>query len=206
MRSRAAIVSIGLAAAAISLHAAEPLDRKAFLTAWEDRTVIVRQTLYSIVFDERSRVLPILKRQGRVTGLTVVTPGEMYYRFDARRGSEEDIIDRDPNRIVSALRKQYHRSEYLDIGSSQDVEPVLLVRYEPGVELLVRRVQIERNLVRLWLHKDRKSDLATALTVQWPAPISKELTEAPLIDELLSRYVTRESDEPVGVTPRIDID
>ena len=66
------------------------------------------------------------------------------------------------------------------------------MRYEPGVELLVRRVQIERNLVPLWLHKDRKSDLATALTVQSSAPITKELTEAPLIDEVLSRYLSKD--------------
>ena len=82
----------------------------------------------------------------------------------------------------------------------------MLMRYEPGVELLVRRVQIERNLVQAVAPQGSKSDLATALTVQWPAPLSKELTEAPLIDTLLSRYVTRESDEPVGVTSRIDID
>ena len=191
MRYRAAIISTAFAAAAASLATAEPVDKKAFLSEWEERTVVVRQTLYSIVFDERSRILPILKREGRVSGLTVATPSEMYYRFDARRGSEEDIIERDPNRIVSALRKQYYRSEYLDIGSSQDVEAVLLVRYEPGVELLVRRVQIERNLVRLWLHKDRKSDLATTVTVQWPAPLSKSLTEAALLDDVLTRFVAK---------------
>jgi hypothetical protein len=102
----------------------------------------------------------------------VVTSSGTYYRFDARRDSEEDIIERDPNRVVSMLRKQYHRGTHLDIGTVQDVDPLMLVRYEPGEELIDRSVQIERDQVRLLFHKDRKADLATTLTVQWPVPLS----------------------------------
>jgi hypothetical protein len=120
------------------------------------------------------------------------TPSVTYYRFNARRDSEEDIVERDPNRIVSALRKQYYRSLYLDVGNVQDVEPVMLVRYETGVRLIVRRIQIERNLVRLLMHKNPDADLATSVTVQWPVPLSKDLTEASLIDAVLTRFVVRE--------------
>jgi len=185
------ILLIILAASAISLHAAEQSGKKAFVSAWEDRTVVLKQTLYSIVFDERTRFVPIVKRQGRVSGLTVATSSGMYYQFDARRDSEQDIIERDPNRIVAMLREQYYRGMHLDIGPAQDVEALMLVRYEPGVEFIVRRVQIERDLVRLSLHKDRKADLATTLTVQWPVPLSKELTESSLIDDVLTRFVAR---------------
>ena len=121
----------------------------------------------------------------------MATSSGTYYQFDARRDSEEDIIERDPNRLVSILRQQYHRSMHLDIGTVQDVEPLMLVRYEPGVELIVRRVQIERDQVRLLFHKDRKADLATTLTVRWPVPLSKELTESSLIDDVLTRFVAR---------------
>ena len=101
------ILPVALAVAA-SLHAAERSGKKAFQNAWVGRSVVVKRALYSVVFDERSRVLPLIKPRDRVSGLTVVTPtGTSYYQFDARRDSEEDIVDQDPDRIVSAMRKQY---------------------------------------------------------------------------------------------------
>ena len=186
------ILHVALAAAA-SLHAAERSGKKAFHNAWVGRSVVVKRTLYSVVFDERSRVLPLIKHRDRVSGLTVVTPtGTSYYQFDARRDSEEDIRDQDPDRIVSAMRKQYFRSMHLDNGAVQDIEPLMLVRYSPGVAFIVRKVQIDRDRVRLYFHKDGEADLATTLTVKFPTPLSNELTESPLIDDALTRFVTRE--------------
>jgi len=78
------ILLIILAASAISLHAAEQSGKKAFVSAWEDRTVVLKQTLYSIVFDERTRFVPIVKRQGRVSGLTVATSSGMFPTLFAR--------------------------------------------------------------------------------------------------------------------------
>jgi hypothetical protein len=186
------ILLVALAAAA-SLHAAERSGKKAFQNAWVGRSVVVKRALYSVVYDERNRVLPLIKHQDRVSGLTVVTPtGTSYYQFDARRDSEEDIVDKDPNGIVSELRKQYIRDMHLDIGTVQDVEPLLLVRYSPGVAFIVRKVQIDRDRVRLYLHKDGEADLATTLTVKFPVPLSNELTESPLIDDAIARFVTKE--------------
>ena len=186
------ILHVALAAAA-SLHGAELSGKKAFQNAWVGRRVVVKRVLYSVVFDERSRVLPIVKHRDRVSGLNVVTPtGTSYYQFDARRDSEEDIIDQDPNRIVSELRKQYYRDKHLDIGNVQDIEPLMLVRYSPGVAFVVRKVQIDRDRVRLYFHKDGEADLATTLTVKFPTPVSNQLTESPLIDDALTRFVTRE--------------
>jgi hypothetical protein len=183
-------LSLGVVISSLSLQAAEQSGKKTFLSAWEDRTVVLKQTLYSIVFDERPRFMPIVKRQDRVAGITVSTASEQYYQFDARRSSEQDIVDRDPDRILAALRKQYYRGKHLDIGPSHDVETLKLVRYEPGVEFVVRKIDIERDRVRLFLHKDRKADLATTLTVQWPVPLSQELTESSLIDDVLNRFLT----------------
>ena len=122
----------------------------------------------------------------------MVTPaGTYYYQFDARRESEEDIVDRDPNGIVSEMKKQYFRTMYLDNGAVQDVEPLMLVRYSPGVAFIVRKVQIDRDRVRLHFHKDGEADLATTLTVKFPTPLSNELTESPLIDDAITRFVIR---------------
>jgi len=186
------ILLVALTAAA-SLHAAERSGKKAFQDAWAGRRVVVKRVLYSVVFDERSRVLPIVKHRDRVSGLNVVTPtGTSYYQFDARRDSEEDIVDQDPDRIVSEMKNQYFRSMHLDNGAVQDIEPLMLVRYSPGVTFIVRKVQIDRDRVRLHFHKDGEADLATTLTMKFPTPLSNELTESPLIDDALTRFVTRE--------------
>jgi hypothetical protein len=185
------ILSVALVAAA-SLHAAERSGKKTFQSAWVGRSVVVKRTLYSVVFDERSLVLPVFKHRDRVSGLNVVTPtGASYYQFEARRKSEEDIVAQDPNEIVSEMRKQYYRSLYLDNGATQDIEPVMLVRYSPGVTFIVRKVQIERDRVRLHLHKDGEADVATTLTVKFPVPFSNEFTESPLIDDAITRFVSR---------------
>jgi len=188
----ASLLSVLVVAAAVSIDAAGPSAKKTFVTAWEGRKVVLTQPLYSIVYDERSRFLPSLKKRGKVTGLTVTTPSATYYQFGALRDTEDDIIERDPNRVVSTLRNQYRRSMHLDLGSVQDVEPVMLVRYDPGVVLLVDKVQIDRDRVRLSFHKERKGEPVTTLTVKWPVPLSNEFTEAPLIENLLARFVSRQ--------------
>lgn len=180
-----------LAAATVSIPTAARSDRKAWVDGWHRRPVVLTQTLYSIVYDERSRWLPTVKWHGKVTGLTVATPADTYYQFAARRESESDIVDADPNRVVSLLRKEYFRSMHLDHGAVQDIEPLMLVRYEPGVRLFVNKVQIERDAVRLSLHKDGDDDLATTLTVKWPVPLTKELTEGGHLDAILARFVRR---------------
>ena len=168
------ILPVALAAAA-SLHAAERSGKKAFENAWVGRSVVVKRALYSVVFDERSRVLPLIKHRDRISGLTVVTPtGTSYYQFDARRDSEEDIVDQDPDRIVSEMRKQDFRSMHLDNGAVQDIEPLMLVRILAWRGIIVRKVQIDRDRVRLYFHKDGEADLATTLTVKFPTPLSND--------------------------------
>jgi hypothetical protein len=186
-----ATLSIVLATSILSLHASGQSGTKGFISAWEGHTVVLKQTLYSIVFDERPRFMPMVKREDRIIGLTVATASGKYYQFDARRDSERDIVERDPDRIVAALREQYYRGRHLDIGPSQDVETLMLVRYEPGVEFVVRKIAIERDRVRLFFHKDHKAGLATTLTVKWPAPLSKEFTESSLMNDVLSRFVAK---------------
>ena len=186
----AAIAVVMALAGAVSLRAAGDSEKKAFVADWQGRPVVLKRTLYSVVYDERRRFAPVVKDEGKIAGLTVATPSSVYYQFDARRDSEDDIVGRDPNTIVTALRDQYRRSTALEIGNVKDVEPVLLVRYEPGVELIVKKVQIERDRVRLLLHK-RTGETATTLTVKWPAPLTKDLTESAVIDGVLGNFLTR---------------
>ena len=186
-------VILFLAMATSSADAAGRTGKKAFQQAWTGRSVVVARTLYSVRFDERSRLLPLLKTRDRVSGLTVVTPaGSAYYQYDARRASEPDIVDQDPNGVVSQLRTHYVRSMHLDHGAAQDVEPLMLVRYSPGVTFTVGKVQVDRDRVRLYLHADGEATAATTLTVQFPSHLSDALTESPLIDDAIARFVVRQ--------------
>ena len=180
-------------APAVAVHAAGRTGKKAFQQAWVGRSVVVTRALYSVRFDERSRLLPLVKTRDRVSGLTVVTPsGTSYYQFDARRESEPDIIDHDPDGVVSQLRSQYIRSLHLEHGTSQDVEALMLVRYAPGVTFTVGKVRIERDRVRLDLHAEGEAGVATTLTVKFPSLLSDELTESALIDDAIARFVARQ--------------
>ena len=67
---------------------------------------------------------------------------------------------------------------------------MLLVRYEPGVVLFVKKVQIERDRVRLMLH-NQAGEEATTLTVKWPVPLSKDLTESAVIESILDKFLIR---------------
>jgi hypothetical protein len=183
----AAGVAVGATA---TLRAADDSEKKAFVADWQGRAVVVKRTLYSVVYDERRRFAPLVRDESKIAGLTVATPSNVYYQFDARRDSEDDIVGGDPNAIVTALREQYRRSTHLEIGNVKDVDPVLLVRYEPGVELVVKKVRIERDRVRLLLHK-RTGETATTLTVKWPAPLTKELTESAVIEDVIRNFLTR---------------
>jgi len=192
MRScvRVASLLLVVCAGVVTSAGAEQSNKKAFLNTWEDRGVALKRTLYSVVYDERRRFLPVTKQQGKVAGLTVATPSDIYYQFEARRDTEDDIVGRDPNAIVTALRAQYRRSTHVEIGNVKDVEPVVLVRYEPGVVLFVRKVQIERDRVRLMLH-NQAGEEATTLTVKWPVPLSKDLTESAIIERVLDKFLLR---------------
>jgi len=175
----------------ITTHAVEVRSKKAFVTAWEGRAVVLRRPVYSLVYNERSRFVPLMTREDKVSGLTVVTPNGIYYQFDSRREDEPDIQDRDPNNVVTALQNHYRRSAHLDAAVVQDIEGVMLQRYEPGATLLVDRLKVEHDRLRVFLRTDEHGDRATVLTVQWPTPLSKDLVEAPALDALLNMFLAR---------------
>jgi hypothetical protein len=171
--------------------AAEVRGKKALVSSWEGRTVMLTRPLYSIVYNERARFMPVMKRESQVTGLTVATPAGTYYQFDSRRDEEPDIRDADPMKVITALQHRYRRSAHLDEGTVQDVEAVLLQRYEPGVTMLVSRVQVDADRLRVFLRSTQDEDHETTLTVQWPSPLSKNLVEAPVLEDLLGRFLRK---------------
>lgn len=162
----------------------------AFARSWKGRSVVVRQALHSLVFNERGRMGTL--RSSLREGLTVVTPHEgTYFQFDGRQG-RDDIAGKDLQAVVNKVTEAY-RGDPLEVRSYQRVEPLLVARYDPGVELVVKNVRVEQNRVKIDLLQltspEGGEDAVTSITVKWPAPISKSLSERALIENTMRGFV-----------------
>jgi hypothetical protein len=168
--------------------------RRAFADNWQGKRVQVKQAMYTLVYNERGRLGKSYR--GKREGLTVVTPSRgTFFRF-AGRDSEEDIVAPDVQGVVSRIRDLYRRASVLDIGTFQRIDAVVLVQYDRGGALVVKDVRIDRNLVHISFASTATdmpaSELATALTIEWPIDLSPGLTERPLIDALIRQFVDDE--------------
>ena len=164
--------------------------QETFAKEWKGRSVIVKQALHSLVFNERGRLGRT--KNGLREGLTVVTPHEgSYFQFDGRQG-RDDIYGRDLQAVVQKVTEMY-RGDPLEVQSFQRVEPLLVTRYDPGVELIVKDVRFEQNVVKVEFVQptspDGSEDPVTSITVKWPAPISKSLSERVLIEGAMKGFL-----------------
>jgi hypothetical protein len=179
--------AIGVVLATAILSAAN--NQKEFEKSWAGRHVVVRAPLYSLVYKERGMRGSIDTRRD---GLTVVTPSAgMYFQFDGRR-SVSDIVEHDVQQIAPLVTGAYRKNKVLDEGFNQLIEPVMVARYDPGTELVVRsaHVVLDRVRIELSMPGDEDRELATALTVQWPAPLSKSFTERSNIELLILKFLS----------------
>ena len=164
---------------------------KSFARAWQGQRVVVKQALFALVYNERSKLGNT--RHSKRDGLVVLTPfNGSYLQFDGR-DSEEDITSRDVNQIVHTVSEQYRRGSQLDMGNYQKIEPLYVARYEKGAELIVTGVSVERDRVRFLFSEPAggrdPGDLATTLTVKWPVPLSKSLSEREMIEKLVKQVI-----------------
>ncbi len=177
MRSNArtwSAVVAALALVATAIVSAEN-NQKAFEKTWVGRHIVVRQPLYSLVYNEHVRGGT---KSGR-DGLTVVSPfNGRYFQFVGRR-DVANVTEQDIQKIVPSVRLAYQKEMMLEDGVNQVIEPVMLARYDPGTELVVKTARVNLTTVRLELAGLTESDknFATTLTVQWPTPLSKSFSE-----------------------------
>jgi hypothetical protein len=186
-RFAASVVAIA-SITAVELAAESP--QQAILKSWEGQDVVVKRTLFALVYKERGRLGNT--SSPRRDGLTVVTPNRaVYFQFDGRQG-RDDVIQRDPQKILEAVNSEY-QGDGLEVRSYRKLEALVLTRYDAGVRLTVKSVKIDRDVVRFGFAEAAGSispdDLAVTLTVKWPVPLSKALTERPLIENLVRQYV-----------------
>jgi hypothetical protein len=165
-------------------------ERQTFVKSWEGQTVVVRKTLYSLVYNERGKLGST--RSGKSDGLLVVTPSQgVYFQFDGRQG-RDDVIEQDVQRILPAVNTEYE-AESLDVRPYRKVEPLAINRYEPGVQLLVRRVRIDRDQVELTFSQTGRNlseDPVTSVRIKWPLPLSQSFSEREVVEGLIRQFVT----------------
>jgi hypothetical protein len=159
-----------------------------FTRTWNGRRVVVRSPLYSVLYDEVGRMGKHYR--GKLAGLTVATHAGRHYEFDGP-GSDEDIAEPTPNQVMSQMSARFHRSSHLELSSVKAITPRVLRQYDPGVALIVESVKVERNRIRFEFSQpdDEKEGFATSLTIEWPAPLSREFRERQAIEEMLRRFV-----------------
>lgn len=172
-------------------HAAATANhRQSFVKSWEGRTVVVRQTLYSLVYNERGRLGST--RSGKRDGLVVVTPSQgVYFQFDGRQG-RNDVVERNVQRIVNAVNDAYE-ADNQDVRSYRKVEPLAINRYDPGVQLVVQHVRIDRDQIVLAFSAaggDTGDEPVTSVRIKWPLPLSQAFSEQDLVENLIRQFVT----------------
>jgi hypothetical protein len=177
--------------AALPLHvAAADTPQQIFARSWEGKVVVLKQALYTLVYNERGKLGNA--RNGRRDGLMVATPSSgAYLQFDGRQG-KDDVVDKQPQRIFEAVNTAY-TPDALDVRAYRKVEPVVIHRYTAGAELVVSRVRVEKDMVRIVfaqsLADGPEADAATSLTIKWPVPFNKSFSERALVEDLLQQFV-----------------
>jgi hypothetical protein len=178
------VVALGTIVAAES-------PQRAFTVDWQGRTVVVRQRLYSLVYNERGKLGNTY--MGRREGLTVVTPQDgVFFEFPGRQ-NRDDVVLRDPGGMIEAVDREYV-PDALDVRGYRKLEPLTLARYDPGGELIIARAEVLKESVRLIFSQPGGpdgDDPVSSLTVRWPLPLSKSFTERVQIEQLIGRYVER---------------
>jgi hypothetical protein len=181
------IVPVLLMASTIATLSAANNPKEEFAAGWEGQAVVLKQRLHTLAYKERGRLGSGTDKRD---GLFVVTPfNGTYYQFDGRQ-SKDDLRGPDPQRVADAIFAEY-AGDALDVRPYAKVEPILLTIYEPGVELVVGSVRIDRDRVRLLLNDPRAPETtpATSFMIQWPAPFSRTFSERPAIDTLIRQYI-----------------
>jgi hypothetical protein len=184
---RRQVVPLLVMASTIATLSAANNPKDDFAASWEGQPVVLKQRLHTLAYKERGR---LGNASDKRDGLFVVTPlNGTYYQFDGRQ-SKDDLRGTDPQRVVDDVAATY-RADMMDVRSYAKVEPIVLTIYEPGVELVVSSVRVERDRLRLFLTDPRSAETTpvTSFTIQWPTPFSRGFSERQAIETLIRQYI-----------------
>jgi hypothetical protein len=161
--------------------------QRAFVKAWNGQSVVLKRMLYSLIYNERGKLGTT--RSGQREGLLVTTPlrGE-YFQFDGRQ-ARDTVVTNHPDSLVKAVLMQYE-ADSMDVRSYRKLEPLAVHRFEPGIELVVSDVRIERDEVTLeFVEPNGGKDAVTSLRIKWPLPLAPAFGERAAVEDVLQRFV-----------------
>lgn len=182
---RFSITLIAVAAATAALAAADT-PWQVFARAWEGRRVTVKSTLFSLIYNERNKVGAT--HSGLRDGLVVVTPSDgVYFQFDGRQ-RRDTVRQYEVGRIINAVNVEY-QPDALEVRAYRRIEALAVNRYDPGAELVISSVTIDRDIVRFAFTQGDPNEVVTTLRVKWPLPVSKAFNERPLVEQLVQQFV-----------------
>jgi hypothetical protein len=187
MFGRRLIVPVLVLASTIATVSAANNPKEEFAASWEGQAVVLKQRLHTLAYKERGR---LGNGSDKRDGLFVVTPfSGTYYQFDGRQ-SKDDLRGADAQSVADAIYAAY-AGDALDMRPYAKVEPIVLTIYEPGIELVVSSVRIDRDRLRVFFTDPRVPDTtpATSFMIQWPTPFSRSFSERPAVDALIRRYI-----------------
>jgi hypothetical protein len=181
------IVPVLVVASTIATLSAANNPKEDFAASWEGQPVVLKQRLHTLAYKERGR---LGNSSDKRDGLFVVTPfNGTYYQFDGRQ-SKDDLRGPDPQRVADAIAAAYG-PDMMDVRSYAKVEPIVLTIYEPGVQLIVSSVRVDRDRLRLFFTDPRapESTPATSFTIQWPTPFSRSFSERQAVETIIRQYI-----------------
>ena len=175
--------------ASVASIGASDSAQQVFAKSWEGRTVTLRRTLYSLVYNERGRLGKTYA--GRHDGLTVVTPSSgIPFTFEGRQG-KDDIVNVTPQAVFDEVTTAY-QEEALDVRSYRKLEPLTLARYDANAEFVISGVRVTGDSVRVWLSEASGAngrEPVTSLTVKWPVLFSPSFSERELVEGLMLGFM-----------------
>jgi hypothetical protein len=191
-RTLAAAAAAGVSVLPMLLASGPPLaaaggGQRAFVREWQGRTVIVRQTLFALVYNERGRLGKTYP--ARREGVTVVTPDDgVYFQFDGRQ-HRQDVVVRAAHLLSEAVAREYE-GDPLDVRTYTRLEPIALMQHDPGHTLIVAKVEVLRDTVRLaFALPAAPNEPVSWLKAKWPLPFGKDFAERELVEQLVRRFV-----------------
>ena len=120
----------------------------------------------------------------------VIFSGGLYAQASADHEHYQRLRERG---LPAVLVNAAYEPDNLDVRAYRKVEPVVVHRYSAGAELIVSRVRIDRDSVRVAFVQvptaDPNDDPATSLTIRWPVPFNKTFSESLLVDNLIRQFV-----------------
>lgn len=160
----------------IALQAQASRDSKrAFESAYKNRTVVLKQTLYSIAATVAIGTAPEVWTRGSL----MLTPDKGAYH--SALFGQKFLRDRDPQQL---LEKGAAETQLISAGGPK------LLRYQPGTKMRMQAV-LHDDAVRVTLYDELADgeDETTSIEIQWPQKFSRSFTERSSVEQMLAEYL-----------------